>query len=362
VRAVLASAFVSFAAHTGVVAWVASREQAPRQATKPADATQQPVEPPPIVVEILAEPVPAPGSATVVRASGPARASTRALASISVPSAPHAEVAASSARMLTMRGGDPMRPADPTLRSAAAIQHIVENGPEVPPPPPEPGTAAHANDAWIRELEVRLASPTFHEQASPEFVERTRLELESLVREREALRIVPAGGGRYRNTHETFVSEIDPDGTVHFEDRPNVQIKGLGLAFDVTDSVMRSHATDPYRSAKLHFLDKTRDERAEIGRRHREEQLRRSAELALRNIERLWATTHDVSARKQGLFELWDDCAESGDVDLGEAGRAARTLILGEIRARLRGADAYTAEELAHLNAHRRSTEPFAPL
>lgn len=118
---------------------------------------------------------------------------------------------------------------------------------------------------------------------------------------------------------------------------------------------------DPYARDKLALLDRTRDQRVAVGERHRKAQLARAAELMQRNVDRLWAMAPDLAARKRGLFELWDDCAETGGDELVAGADAARRLVIGVIRARLRGADAYTTAELTELNAIRRSTAVFTP-
>ena len=51
----------------------------------------------------------------------------------------------------------------------------------------------------------------------------------------------------------------------------------------------------------------------------------------------------------------------SGSDELIAGAPAARRLVIGTIRAHLRGADACTAAELTELNAIRRSTALFAP-
>jgi hypothetical protein len=79
------------------------------------------------------------------------------------------------------------------------------------------------------------------------------------------------------------------------------------------------------------------------------------------NLVRLWATTQDVAARKQGLLELWDECAETGDADLVEGGKAARAMVEQWIQVKLTGADRFTTDELARFNAHRRSRATFDP-
>lgn len=163
----------------------------------------------------------------------------------------------------------------------------------------------------------------------------------------------PSGGGTYRAEQRTFTTKVDADGSVHLEDKPR--------ELDSQDRLMLRMGIDPYARDKLALLDRTRDQRVAVGERHRHAQLARAAELMQRNIDRLWATAPDLAGRKRGLFELWDDCAETGSDELVAAGAAARGLVIGAIRARLRGADAYTAAELAELNAVRRSTAVFAP-
>jgi len=130
----------------------------------------------------------------------------------------------------------------------------------------------------------------------------------------------------------------------------------LGGGFNVDDWLLRRKGVDPYASRKLHVLDATRDERAELGSRHRREQLAHATILMQQNLEQVWASVHDRGARKQALFDLWDECAETGDTSLVEAGADARRLIIGFIRARLPagGPDAYTDAELAALNGSKK--------
>ncbi len=184
--------------------------------------------------------------------------------------------------------------------------------------------------------------------------------------ERANVELRPSGNGTYvarhdREHHDTFTMHVAKDGTAHFEDAPNVRIRPFEITFDVMDWAMRDHAQDPYASAKKALLEKTFDERAELGRRNQKELLSHSAELAQRNVERLWQVVPDVPGRKAGLFQLWDECAERGESDVTDGATSARKLIVGIIRARLVGNDAYTAAELAKLNAHRQSAASFAP-
>jgi len=179
----------------------------------------------------------------------------------------------------------------------------------------------------------------------------------------------PSGGGTYTSDQPAFKVKIDRDGSAHIEDKADVgdvHFYGLGIAgrasFD--DWAMRQAGIDPYASAKRQWLDKTRDERARIGMAARKEDLARAPEFMKRNVRYAWAKTEgDVAARKQALFELWDDCAETGDTDLVTAGGAARSYLVGFIRAHLpQGAPgAFSPEDLTRLNAHKRSHATFQP-
>ncbi|HEV7554103.1 MAG TPA: hypothetical protein VGO00_01545, partial [Kofleriaceae bacterium] len=131
---------------------------------------------------------------------------------------------------------------------------------------------------------------------------------------------------------------------------------------DVTSYLMRHTVGDPFASRKLKLLDDTRDERAERAAIHRDDDLGHSSELMRRNLEQLWRTMRDPAARRQALFQLWDECDEASG-PAGEAGQRARAVLIDWIRAKLpRGSpDAYGAGEIAKLSARRTSKQPFQP-
>ena len=166
----------------------------------------------------------------------------------------------------------------------------------------------------------------------------------------------PDGQGT-KSEHRTFNVKVAPDGTVAIHDRPNVQLEGGHVSFDVTDALMRSQGIDPYAAYKMKVLDETREERYEAGKQYRTQRLARSREIMDRNIARLVGSTPDREALKQGLFDLWDDCAETGSDELVVAGRAAREQVMAYIRGHL----SYSPEEVAQLNKRRRSQVPFSP-
>jgi hypothetical protein len=132
---------------------------------------------------------------------------------------------------------------------------------------------------------------------------------------------------------------------------------------DITAYLMRKlHAGDPYGARKRELLEATFDERAARGGEFLTEQLLRSGQLMLRNLEQLWASTRDPDARRRMLFAMWDECAE-GEGALGEAGERARAIVIGWIRSHLPAGspDAYTADAIESLSRIRSSKQAFAP-
>lgn len=183
----------------------------------------------------------------------------------------------------------------------------------------------------------------------------------------------PSGGGTHKSEHAPFTAHVAADGSVTLRDKSSASAHfsgfppGIGGTLEVTDWMMRRQGIDPYAANKLRWLDKTRDERVQIGNRHRTQQLARTPEYVKKNLDRLWATVKDPDDRKQALFELWDEADEAtterGDHKRTEAGAAARKMIIGFIRARFPAGSphAYTRAELVALNAKRQSKAPFAP-
>jgi hypothetical protein len=177
----------------------------------------------------------------------------------------------------------------------------------------------------------------------------------------------PSGHGTYRSHHPTFDARVNRDGTVRFHDAPDFKFEpgpgGQIMKFGADDAIMRAFGIDPYASAKLQWLDKTRDERAAIGLNNRKYDLAHSAQFMQQNLAWLWAKTKDPAERKRALFQLWDEVAEIGDDDLVQGGAAARAYLIGFVRTHLPAGTpgGYTPDELAKLNAHRTSRELFAP-
>jgi hypothetical protein len=215
-------------------------------------------------------------------------------------------------------------------------------------------------------MDARLHDREHVENASPETIMNERLARDAKAQHLDENELHPSGNGTYSIEDKQFgayTAQVARDGTVTIKDKRNFQVDGvlpIGIAghFDVTDWAMRSQGVDPYAGAKRAFLDRTRDARVEIGRRDRKDKLKQASVFMQQHLDQLWATIHDPAERKETLFELWDECAETGDDELVSAAAGARQLVVGFIHAKQ---IVYSDTELAALNAHRHSTSTFSP-
>ena len=219
-------------------------------------------------------------------------------------------------------------------------------------------------DATYGVASRHLGTQAWIDASSGEEVAAAREQVVAMNEARSNAELKPDGTGT-KSEHTTFKMKFNGDGTVkEIKDKANWQQKSLFRAeFDVTDAMMRNHGIDPYASYKKKVLDETREQRFEMGSQYRTQQLARSRQFMQKNLERLVATATTKSELKQGLFELWDDCAETGSDELVAGGAAAREQLIGYIRSKLPrdSADAYTGEEIAMLNKKRKSRLEFAP-
>jgi len=206
----------------------------------------------------------------------------------------------------------------------------------------------------------------------------------------------PDGARGYLTKERGFTARTAPDGSVTFDDRqgglapprsaeevaaqsqpkqtwvdePWSITGGSGVLaphgqveFDASDGLMRAVGIDPYLAQKLAFMDRTREERMEMAARNRSESLREALHRMPAELERVWRSGGDAARRRRLLFELWDECAEAGTLEVVATARAVRGTVLAFIRRRLpRGSrDAYRDDELTRLNRTRTSRQPFAP-
>lgn len=358
---------VSLAVHAGVIAWVQTRPDAP--AVPPSPARQAIVE---IIPAPLPEPQPTevvllPDDSVVVSAPVPGPAASRvAHASSNRPLGPKVETSTT----VTPTTEPPPTPRNPTMAMRKPEKPALK-GPSDDfmdafmknsrPPAPSDNPTTRLEEG-IASIESNLKNPRWVANATADEVTGARMEKLAMRDELNNRELQPDGSGR-KAEHKTFRVKVAADGSATVYDKPNIQRKGLGATFDVTDALMRSQGMDPYAAYKMKVLDETREERVAMGKQHRTQQLAQSKQHVHKNLERLWSMTTDVAKRKRGLFELWDECAESGTEEMIAGGRSAREYIVGFIRSKVPAgsSEAYTRDELARFNRQRRSRTEFAP-
>jgi hypothetical protein len=359
---------ISAVVHGAAVAWVQSR-QAPK--LEPEQ---------PVIVEVI-DIVPAPAAEAVPTEVTLLDDNTVVSAAPVASSASHTRrgktkhAIVASQTTITETAPPPVETAPPPQSKLMTMRHPkLENGPSsefwakfeanTKPLKPKEIAGEQLSDE-IASAEQHLKNPRWIANASAEKVAAERGKLIEKRYEQSAAELQPDGTGT-KADHHTFRTKFNGDGTVaSMKDKRNLRANKIPISgeFDITDAMMRSQGIDPYASYKLKVLDETRDERVAIGKRYRTQQLAQSGQLMQRNLERLWSSTPDLAARKRGLFELWDECAESGTEELIVAGAAARAHVLGFIRSKLPAGstEAFTHTELAHFNKQRKSQAPFAP-
>jgi hypothetical protein len=259
---------------------------------------------------------------------------------------------------LSMRGGRP----EPTIHrpgSEGISDEALEKMAKGDIPVKIQNLPGAKESADFDKANARLSNDKWVQNATPEELAQARWDREAARQAKKEVELVAQKDGTHTSEKTTFKATVNRDGTVDIKDKKNWQQKSLFRAeFDVTDAFMRNNGQDPYASEKRKFLDRTRDQRVEIGKQYRKEQLGQSAKLMASNLARLWAITTDPAKRKDELFALWDECAETGDDAIVEGGAAARRLLINWVHAKH---VTFTHAELTAFNAKRKSKATFAP-
>ena len=344
----------SVIAHAVALVWLGTTERAPQPiaiVSKPTVSpapTPLPNDPPPMEVVFLpAEPATSGDISASVVAS--VHGANHAMSSTAKPGRPETAGAGTSktakpphSDYMTMR--DPNE--KPSLEgvSGGFLTDFLGHSKTLPPPPDIPGERAGDR---IADLRARLKRAGRY---SPDELNAMREELVALNGEQEAEELKPAGGGTYQTEKETFRAKVNADGSVKITDKPE--------NMDGQDKMMLRNGIDPYARNKMAYLDRTRDQRVAIGKEHHTEELKKSVRYMQQHISRLWAMTKDVQKRKEGLFELWDECIEEGEGEMEDVvgGASARSFVMGYIRS-----IGFTPEEVRAFNARRQSKQAFAP-
>jgi len=183
-------------------------------------------------------------------------------------------------------------------------------------------------------------------------------------------RLRDRGTGGYTYKHPGFEAKVGADGRVKFNDiniRANVYLVPpfifVAGILDVSDVIMRLLGVDPYQYAKLQFMKRTFNERLAMRRRWESANMQRGLIRLPSYLAAVWRQPWPASLRRAVLFELWDECAESGNKLMRDGGAQARSLIERFVARYLPpgSRDGYTVAELRWLNTRRTSRAAFAP-
>jgi len=161
-------------------------------------------------------------------------------------------------------------------------------------------------------------------------------------------------------------ANVDEDGAIRFHDARNLGYDPVTWAgrLDITDMAMRMAGQDPYAAVKRKMADETREQRICMAK-HAQDQRQSQALLGLSAKVRELARRVDLTppARRQLVFEIWDECAEGAGDRTADYGAMARATIFSVIREAFpAGTDlGYQPAELVALNQRRSSHEKFAP-
>ena len=340
--------------------------------------------------ETSGEPVPTTSS------PGPRVASAQWRAGTSASDDPVVEVAPpANTGMLAMRG----RRHDLALSEGAANRIVGEGA--TPSTDEKPGDPRWSHDDKIKLVpsgggnqEIRDRVAKFHVapdgtvvgiESAPDFTFKLNLPNPSKIRKRIGMELDAWRKDPYRDTRVGRMQDLPrhlqaaPDACQSWndpmcitaedwqaqwkiEDEAAAEGALISGKADVTGYLHRKFVGDPYASRKLKILDQTRDDRVRAGATFRGKQLERSAELVQRNLQTLWRTVTDPAERRAALFAMWDECSEDESA-AGAAGERARTMVIGWIRAHLPKThpDAFSADDLARLDAARSSRQHFVP-
>jgi hypothetical protein len=215
--------------------------------------------------------------------------------------------------------------------------------------------AAESNDGGVGDAAALTANERLNARLAPD---RRQPELPELIKH---------GNGTYTFQGNGFDATIERDGTVRMRDRfirarwrqprwnPKTGVLSVPffeIKFDIFAWLDRKIGkNDPFRSERHWFLAGTRDLREELATKAAQKRMRDA-------LNAIWSSASlSLAERKRLTFSLWDESTED------EQGAIGRALVIAFVREHcpaenVRG---FSPEDLALLNAKRRSTRAFVP-
>lgn len=188
----------------------------------------------------------------------------------------------------------------------------------------------------------------------------------------------------YRDPHGRFVATLRSDGRVDFRNK-GAKATWTNIGMGGPDDLLAAAAgDDPYARLKAKLLQATFELRLGMAVKFQKQQLDKRLARLGGELDKIWADQRrDLSARKELLFQRWDECDEPEDVaspiaelpgfgtvessELDDARQdaasSARRMIEKFIRehAPKGSAEAFTTAEIADMNSRRASKQKFSP-
>ena len=208
----------------------------------------------------------------------------------------------------------------------------------------------------------------------------------------------PSGNGTHTKDQLGWSAKVRRDGSVSFKDKPSFRIHHfgpcfscmvsgfrswakdpesfkkkkkrfvtvpiIGGGFDVTDWVMRRAKQDPYSYQKAQFLKRTRKQRMRMAAVENSSNLQDAVFRMSRSLRAIWANGRwSYRKRRHLLFELWDECAETGTREVVATTAQIRATIVAFVRHHLPmgSKHAYGPRELKLFDARKKSRSVFSP-
>lgn len=133
---------------------------------------------------------------------------------------------------------------------------------------------------------------------------------------------------------------------------------------DLNDEILRLFGDDPYAYEKRQFMEQTREVRLKMAIAACAERLDRAVLEVRDRLERIHEDpTTTPREQRRIMFDLWDECAESGDDQVLLVAAIVRATVIAFVRRHFPadGPLAFSPEELSALNDRRRSKARFVP-
>jgi hypothetical protein len=189
----------------------------------------------------------------------------------------------------------------------------------------------------------------------------------------------------YRDPGGRFVATLRSDGRVDFKNKAGKMSWTDNAIGDPSALIRMAAGEDPYARAKAELLKATFDLRLGMAVAFQKKQLDKRLDRLEGELSKIWTDERrDLAARKELLFQRWDECdepdeaadessaevpgfgiVENSELDQArhDAATGARTRIEKFIRkhAPTGSAEAFSASDLASMNKRRISKQKFDP-